>query len=236
MLQGLESGLQKGTIFLADAAFTFFHGFPFFSGNSVRNEQEKQLLFKKLVDQKKLEEDNKALRDQFETTDPSPSRLLPAHIIGSPNFIPGITTPETLILDKGSQDNIQIGQAVVYKSNIVGKIEKTSSHISVVLLVTSSNSSFTGYTSQTNALGVVQGKGRGEMIISNVVLSENLKIGDIALTHGDIDAKGMGFPKDLVVGTIITVDKKPSALFQSARIKSALDFSKLSTVFIVLEE
>lgn len=226
--------VQKTTIPIQVGVFRFFNNFSLFGPTqSVR--EEKELLFKKLVEQKKLEEDNKALRDQFETAKPASVKLLPARVIGAANFIPGVTSVETLTVDKGSDDGIKEGRAVVYKDNLVGKIFSVSPHLSTVLLVTNSHALFTGRTLQTNAQGVVKGAGNGTMIFSNVLLSENLILSDVVVTGGDLDSKGNGIPKDLIIGSIESVDKKPSALFQSCRIKSVLDFSKLSTVFVIME-
>jgi rod shape-determining protein MreC len=69
----------------------------------------------------------------------------------------------------------------------------------------------------------------------NVVLSEKLEKDDLVRTKGDVDERGQGFPPDLIVGKIISVNKQPSALFQSAEVKSLVDFSRLSTVFVITQ-
>ncbi|HZJ18567.1 MAG TPA: rod shape-determining protein MreC, partial [Patescibacteria group bacterium] len=71
--------------------------------------------------------------------------------------------------------------------------------------------------------------------LDNVLLSENLKKGDIILTKGDIDQEENGYPPDLIIGKIISVDKSPSALFQKADVVSLVDLSKLTTVFIIVK-
>lgn len=191
-------------------------------------------LIKKIVDIQILEKENNALKDQFKTTYPPSQNLLSAKIIGVPNFIPNLTMPENFIIDKGQKDGLKVGQAVVYKENLVGKVAKTASNISIVDLITNKAFSVATQTSETGALGVIKGQGSGNMILDNVLLSENLKTSDIVLTKGDIEPIGVGFLPDLVIGKIESIDKKPSALFQTASVKSFLDFSKLSTVFIVL--
>jgi len=50
-----------------------------------------------------LIEDNKALRDQFQTENPKSTNLIEADIIGAPGFIPGISIPETLVLNRGEK-------------------------------------------------------------------------------------------------------------------------------------
>ncbi|EKD86618.1 MAG: cell shape-determining protein MreC [uncultured bacterium] len=189
-------------------------------------------LTKKIVDQGKITADNKALRDQFEVSYPKSQDLLEARVISSPSFIPGITLAENLIIDKGEKDGIKIGMAVVFRDNLVGKIQKISDNTSKIILVSNSGFSVISQTLQTNAQGVVKGQGAGELILDNVVLSQNLSQDDFVLTKGEGDLNG-GIMPSLVIGKIVSVNKNPSDLFQVAKVKSLLDFSHLSTVFIV---
>lgn len=196
--------------------------------------EENLTLRKQLVDKTTVERENHALSDQFATTLTPGLNLLVAQIIAMPSFVPGVTTPEYYIINKGSQDGVEKNQAVLYKDNIVGKATDISKHTAKIQLVTNTASSFTSKTLKTDALGVVKGQEGLEMIFGNVLLSEKLQVGDLIITHGEIDVKNIGYPPNLIVGEIQAVDKKSSSLFQSARVKSKLDFAKLSTVFVVL--
>jgi rod shape-determining protein MreC len=173
------------------------------------------------------------LRDQFETTQISAPDLLPAQIIGSPKSLP-TEIPTTFVLDKGSRDGVKLGQTVVYKNNLVGKIVAVSQKLSTMIVVSNSSFVTAGKTAKSEAIGVIKGKGGDDITLDTVLLSEDLKTSDVVVTKGDINNKGEGVPPNLIVGKITSVDKKPSALFQSASVKSLLSFSKLSTVFIML--
>ena len=181
-------------------------------------------LTKQLVDQNKLIGDNKALRDQFQTADPKSQNLLPADVIGAPGFMPGFSVPESLILNRGENDGVKLGDAVVYQNNLVGRVTQVLANSSNVTLVTNSSSQFIAQTSETKARGVVKGEGGGELILDNVVLSDNLKTGDFVLS---------GISSDIIVGKITAVSKNPSDLFQKAEVKSLVDFNKLTKVFVV---
>ncbi len=196
-------------------------------------QDENFTLTKKLVDQNKLIQDNKALMDQFQTQSPRSTRLISANVIGAPGFIPGVSNPESLILDRGEADGIKIGDAVIYKDNLIGKIYKISQYVSSVLPITSSASSFTAKTLSTQSLGIAVGQGGDEVILDNVLLSDTLKKGDIVLTKGDVNSLGQGLIPDLVVGKILSINKNPSDLFQKAEIKTLVDFTKLDKVFVI---
>jgi rod shape-determining protein MreC len=198
---------------------------------------ENNLLTKKLIDQKKLINQNKALMDQFQQSYPKSSQLLPAQVIGSPGFIPGLSVPEVLIINKGESDGVSENDSVVLQNNLIGKVARTNSSRSVVYLLGNNSFSFAGKVEgDKKSTGVIRGQGGGEMLLDNVLLSESLKIGDVVLTNGDVDENGQGLPPDLIVGKITSVFKNSSALFQNASVKTSIDFSRLSTVFVNIQK
>ena len=196
-------------------------------------ENKNNLLTKQLLSQEKLISDNKALKDQFQTQAPKSTNLIPADIIGAPGFLPGISVPESFTLDKGEADGVKVGDAIIYKNNLLGKVVKTSEFVSSVEVVTNASSLFTAKTLETNALGVVKGQGGGGLILDNVILSESLKIGDMVITKGDVNLSGVGIVPDLVLGEIVAINKNPSDLFQRAKLKPLVDFSKIDKVFVI---
>lgn len=197
-------------------------------------QEENKELRKKLVAIEMLKKENSALRDQFQTTKISSYSLLPTRIVGMPSFIPGVSTPEYFVVDKGSRDGVKEQMVVVYKDMVVGKIVSVTNASAKVLLVTHKDSSITVTVAETGAQGVVKGQG-SDMLLDNVLLSEKINLGDTLLTKGDQNADGLGFPPEIVIGKIVSLNKKPSELFQTGFVASPLDFSKLTTVFIVKE-
>lgn len=218
-----------------DFLFSFSSKMHFSLGQNSSEQKLKEEnlnLSEKLVDQAKILADNRALRDQFQTQSIQTQALIEAKVVGSPSFIPGITLPEYLVLDKGLAQGIEKGQAVVYKDNLVGFITNASQNFSKVELLSNSNFSETVRTISTNSLGVAKGQGGGGIILDNVLLSQTLQKGELVVTKGDKNENGIGVLPDLVIGKISSVNKNPSSLFQLAKIEPLLDFSKLSIVFI----
>lgn len=198
-------------------------------------EQENRQLTKQLVELETLKQDNAALRDQFQAGKIKSNMLLPSSVIAAPAFIPGVTLPEELIIGSGSDDGVKIGQAVIVKDYLVGRIIRVSRRVSAITLISNRAFSLGVKTVQTNAPGIIKGKGEQELTLGNALLSDELKVSDIVVTLGTIDQQGVGIPPGIIVGTITSVDKKPSALFQKANVKSSLSFSKLSTVFVITQ-
>lgn len=196
--------------------------------------EENNRLTKLILDQKNLEKENQAFADQFSTTATVQLQLLPAKIIAMPSFVPGVSDPKYLIIDKGGKDDVVLNSAVIYKDNLLGKVTKVSINTSMVQIATDESSSFTAKTLGTNAIGIVSGNGGKESTFGNVLLSDKLEINDIVATSGEIEEEKVVFPAGLIVGKIVSVDKKSSELFQSAIVESSLNLAKLSTVFVVL--
>jgi cell shape-determining protein MreC len=230
-LKSLSSFLEKGTSGIQSITFKIFQKMPFVS-ESVKVKELKEVnleLLSRVATFEKLKNENIALSDQFKTSYPSSSRLLKANIIGASTFVPGVSVPISFILDKGLKNNVKVGSAVVIKDNLVGMVSKVSANLSEVVTINNSLSSFTAKT-QNGAVGIVKG-GEG-VILSNILLSENVSSGEIVLTKGNINSDGIGIPPDLVVGKITFVEKNPSDLFQQAKIESSVNFINLSTVFV----
>ncbi len=196
---------------------------------------ENQALQKKLVDQETLKKENSALKDQFATTYPKSQNLLPAKIIGSPGFLPGVSLPNFFVLSVGKQDGVKLGQAAVVQDNLVGKVTKVSKSLSVVTLLTDSSMSFAAQTPE-GIWGVVKGQNDETMLFDNVLASKTLHVGDAVVTKGDISDQSIGYPSNLIVGKITSIDKTQSNLFQTAQVKSALPFEALDMVFLVVAE
>jgi rod shape-determining protein MreC len=209
-------------------------------GNLTRDQEiealrkENQQLRAKDAESKKLEREMAALRDQFKETNIPTQKLSPAQIIGRRGFVPGVSVPDTLIINRGKAEGIRRGQVVVYENVVLGQVAKVSTHLSEVILLWNPVSSLTVMTSQ-NANGILKGKGKGELVLDNVVLSEKLQKGDSVVTKGDVNSEGLGYPPDLLVGKILSVEKKQSALFQTAEVVSPVDVSRITTVFVLNE-
>lgn len=199
-----------------------------------RLKDENAELTAKLAEFQAQQKDMQALRDQFQTSDPVSTMLLPTRIVGLKAFLPGISLPEQVVIDKGSKDGVKTNDAIVYKNNLVGKVRIANEHLSLVDLASGKGFSVTATTTGTNALGISKGQGQSAILLDNVVLSDSLHESDLVVTKGSTDSDESGIPPNLVIGKIISVDKKASNLFQTAKVQPLIDITRISTLFIVL--
>jgi rod shape-determining protein MreC len=230
ILQSSLHPLQRGT-------YTFYGVLKGDRDQQIRQLlNENRRLTSEIVKYKLQEKEITALHDQFQVTDPSSNSLLPSHVIGLKSYIPGFSLPEQIVIDKGEKDGVKKGSAVIVKTMLLGKVSFVSKHTALVDLTTKKNFSLTVRTSKTNALGVLRGEGNGRMILTNVVISDKLEKDDLILSKGSVREDGLGIPPGLVVGKILSFEKKSSSLFQTAEIVNLSDITKIDTVFVILPE
>jgi len=222
----LTGGLQFIT--LPIQRFMFIASSPSTSTTSVQQlQEENSQLRQQLAQIQEIKSDDAALHDQFQTTTPAPQKLLPVDVVG--------LQQNSLILGKGQDDNVKVGDVVVFKNNLIGTVGRTTPRLSLVVLLSDQSTSFTADTTKTAAEGIVKSENGGIVTLDNVILSDKLEKNDIVVTKGDQNVQGQGYPPQLVVGKIVSVDKQASSLFQSAKIQSLVNISDLRMVFVITQ-
>lgn len=233
ILNGLTSFINKTAIPPKTATLNIFG----FQNETIKElSEENAALRKQISDKQSLTLENKALKDQFAASGLTSQSLLPSRVVGSPGFIPGVSNPSYLIIDVGLNDNVVPEATVIIGNYLVGKVISSTNDFSKVELINHKNSSFTGKIASQDGRevsGIIKGRGNEEMIFENVLLTLPLKKDDIVLTRGEKNEEGQGFPPDLIVGKIISVEKKSANLFQKAEVMSFVDFTNLTTVFVL---
>jgi rod shape-determining protein MreC len=138
----------------------------------------------------------------------------------------------TIIVDKGKNDGIIPGLAVVTERGIIGHTLNTSNNYSQVLLIVDKNSAVDVINQRSRAKGIVKGYKNNLCRIDYVLSKEDVNISDIVITSG---MDGI-FPKGLLVGEVIDIAKNRNALFLNAVLKPFVDFDKLEEVLIIIKK
>lgn len=137
----------------------------------------------------------------------------------------------SITLNKGEQEGIRKGMAVIAPEGVVGQILKTAPYHSTVLLMTDYNSAIDAIVQRTRSKAIVEGKGENQCQLKYLLRSEEVVVGDMVVTSG----LGGNFPKGLAVGQIRKVDKKEYGIFQYAELVPSVDLTKLEEVFVIPE-
>lgn len=141
-----------------------------------------------------------------------------------------------LTLDKGSDDGIEVGMAVLGVNGVVGKVNGISSNFSSVLSLLNSQTKLSCKLKKTKSLGSLVWNGKlasglsyRQALLVDVPLTTKITIGDTVVTSGYSD----NFPGGIPVGKVIDFSIESDGQSQDVKIELFLDFNLLDHVFIV---
>ena len=182
--------------------------------------------FEKNIQFKEFELSNTRLRKLLKFKKNITDRVLAAEVIGkdpSPWF-------KTVLIDKGQQDGVEKGMAVVIPEGIAGQTTEVSAHYSKVLLIVDHNSAVDALVQRDRARGIIKGGSAGQCLFKYVLRKHDVEVDDIVVSSG-LDGV---FPKGLPVGYVSGVIKPKSGIFQEVTVTPHVDFEKLEEVLVVL--
>jgi rod shape-determining protein MreC len=129
-------------------------------------------------------------------------------------------------INKGTNSNIEKGQAVINEKGLIGIINKVSNNSSEVNLITNPNTSIS--VKVNNSYGILTTKDN-KLIVKNIKTNNEIKEGEQVFTSGLTD-----IPEGILVGTVKSVTKSSLELEYILEITSAIDIYNLSYVGVVL--
>jgi rod shape-determining protein MreC len=135
---------------------------------------------------------------------------------------------KSIILDRGSAGGIDVDDAVVNASGLIGRVVLTTKDLSKVQLVIDSNSNAGALIERTRRQGVVRGDGGNGLQMYDVPSLADVQPGDTVLTAG-IDGI---YPKGIPLGTVVRAEKGQE-LFKTIRVKPAVDFGSIEEVIVI---
>ena len=139
---------------------------------------------------------------------------------------------KSVIIDKGKWAGLRLDMPVVNAFGVVGRVVSVSSNYAKVLLIIDQNSSLDCLVQRSRDRGMLKGLMSEICKLDYVAKSNDITMGDIVVTSG----LGGVFPKGLPVGRILDVKEISGELFKDIKIRTAVDFSKLEEVLVILEE
>ncbi|MBM2821139.1 MAG: mreC [Candidatus Berkelbacteria bacterium] len=151
-------------------------------------------------------------------------KLLPANIIG--RSISGYL--RTIIIDRGTNDGVKTGQAVVSDGYLVGTVQESLSNSSEVILITDYNSLVPVVLQDSRGTGLLRG-GLSGLTVEDIPLNVDIKSGEQVVTSG----LGGEIPFGVLVGKVNEVVSKKGEIFQKANINSPIQIYFLEFVFVV---
>ncbi len=180
------------------------------------------------VQMKLVSQENIELKEQLNFIQEKKYTSIGAEVIGK-NLDP---IENTLILNRGVNDNIEVGQPVIVANGIlIGKIVKVEDKLSVVRLINDNQSRIAStIMNQDKSIGLIEG-GYGISVHMNFIpQNETIQIGDMIVTSG----LEQELPKGLLIGKIEAIEKEAYQPFQKAVIAPSTNLDKITLVSILL--
>lgn len=134
-----------------------------------------------------------------------------------------------ILIDHGSDDGLRHGMPVVTEQGLVGRIDAVTAGAARVQLITDPGSAVNVRLQSPQIEALLSGSITGDISLEMVPQEVVIQPGELVLTSG----LGGTYPKDIVVGQIVSVRKQENDLFQSASVQPAVDFSLLKAVLVI---
>jgi rod shape-determining protein MreC len=180
------------------------------------------------IDQSKiteLEHENSLLKNELGYAETNQSEsLLPARIV----FRDPTSFFEYIKVDKGKNDGVKAGQAVISNGALVGQVSQVYDSESEVTLITSKDSLILAMLQDSRATGALRG-GISGLVLEDVAQDVKYSQGEYVITSGLDETLKPG----ILIGRASGVHSSKSDLFQSITIEPIVDLSRLELVFII---
>ncbi|MBU0574375.1 MAG: rod shape-determining protein MreC [Candidatus Margulisiibacteriota bacterium] len=172
--------------------------------------------------------ENKQLRNTLEFAGVKyDHKLVPAEVVNrEANFWESFVT-----INKGISSGISAGDTVMSEDGLVGRVEKTLNNSSTVRLITDGKSRVSCYLPRAQVFGVLEG-GHGRKLKLSFIPE------DVLIEKGDevlVSSYSERFKRNVGVGRISSVKKRLDDMFQDISVAPETNFSRLSTVYILVD-
>ena len=135
-----------------------------------------------------------------------------------------------IMINVGSNDGIRTGMPVVTNQGLVGRIDAVIADASRVQLVTDPGTAVNVRLQNADTDAVLIGSVTGDLGLQMISQDVDVEEGDVVLTSG----LGGDYPADLLVGQLYNLRKRDYELFQTASVQSAVDFTRLEIVLVIM--
>ncbi|OON66808.1 rod shape-determining protein MreC [Hymenobacter sp. CRA2] len=136
-----------------------------------------------------------------------------------------------LTLNAGTAQGVRPGMGVLSAAGVVGRVRQVSEHYATVTSVLHSKTNISAKLRRDGTFGTIKwlGEDPTHVILDYIPRQNKLLRGDTVVTSG----YNQVFPEGVMIGTVDYFAKEQDKNFSTVRVKLAVDFSKLTYVYVV---
>ncbi|MCG3842168.1 MULTISPECIES: rod shape-determining protein MreC [Psychrobacter] len=183
----------------------------------------------KLQQQDYILAQNARLQGILSTTKPEQFDLNLAQVIGTDTNL----LRQIVVLNKGEQDGVQVGQTVIDEDGVLGQIINVYPNTSRLLLITDEQQSVAVTVKRTGQRAIVTGQGIPSSLSLNYVFkTSDVRVGDELVSSG----LGGRIPAGYRVGRIAHVKDEQTDNFRTIEVTPAANFIDNAYVLILQDK
>lgn len=184
-------------------------------------------LIARLDSMQEMQRENDRLRELLAFRQSNRMDLVAAQVIGRDL----VADHTTLAINKGLNDGLKSGMAVITLGGALGYIFKPSATVSHIMLITDRYSVVDGIVQRTRAHGIVEGRVGGTGCnLKYIERTDDVKEGDLVVTGGLDNI----FPKGFPVAVVESVERKTFSVSLKVELRPVVDPNKVEEVFVIL--
>ena len=175
-----------------------------------------------------LRTENARMRELLGSRARLPSEVMIAELIGV------VPNPDLLqvVIDKGTNEGIRVGQGVIDAEGLFGQVVETSRFSARVLLITDVNHAVPVEVTRNGLRSIAGGSGRIDlMLLENVPVTADIRQGDLLVSSG----LGGRFPRGYPVGQVQSVLTERTRSFAQVSVKPSALLDRSSYLLVVLD-
>lgn len=136
-----------------------------------------------------------------------------------------------ITIDKGTDDGIRPGMAVISPTGLVGKVKVCSPHFSYITSILHSEFLVSSRLVKANEIGSTKWDGVNPHLIKMIDVQRDkpVSMGDSVITSGF----SLILPPGILIGRVRTIGVQPNQAFHDLTLDLATDFSNLAFVYVI---
>lgn len=131
-------------------------------------------------------------------------------------------------IDKGSNDGVIAGQAVIDEDGLVGRVDLVSANDARIRLITDPAVSVGVRVQSTNETGIVTGRGDGPLRLEMYRASQPVREGALVVTDGS------RYPPGLVIGSVTRTAEAEVGFVLRTQVEPAANLSQVDYVKVIV--